>query len=142
MSRNLAMISLHPHYWDMFKDGSKTWELRKVDHSPRCVDGLIIYATSPVSRIVGEVDLVSTHVGYVDDVWDIIKAGCGITREQYDIYYQDQDMAIAYRLGDIYEYATHLYISPAPQGYRYLRGEMYYQWRCKTGRRRLVHAAR
>lgn len=59
MSRTLAMIALRPQYWEMYKDGSKIWELRKDTHSPRGVDGLVIYATAPVSRIVGEVDLVS-----------------------------------------------------------------------------------
>lgn len=94
MSRRLALIPLLPQYWDMYRDGSKIWELRKVTHSPRGVDGLIIYATAPVSRIVGEVDLISTHVGYIDTVWDVVKDGCGITRKQYDLYYQDQEIAI------------------------------------------------
>ena len=31
--------------------------------------------------------------------WDVVKDGCGITRKQYDLYYQDQEIAIAYRLG-------------------------------------------
>lgn len=141
MSRRLALIPLLPQYWDMYRDGSKIWELRKVTHSPRGVDGLIIYATAPVSRIVGEVDLISTHVGYVNDVWDVVKDGCGITRKQYDLYYQDQEIAIAYRLGNVYEYPTSLGMLPAPQGYRYLRQEMYHQFRCQTGRPRLVHAS-
>lgn len=81
------MISLRPWYWDIYKDGSKLWELRKDTHVPKGVDGLAIYATSLVSRIVGEVDLLSAHVGYIDDVWDVAKAGCGITRDQYDLSY-------------------------------------------------------
>ena len=27
--------------------------------------------------------------------WDVVKDGCGITRKQYDLYYQDQEIAIA-----------------------------------------------
>ena len=69
--------------------------------------------------------------------------GCrqGITRKQYDLYYQDQEIAIAYRLGNVYDYPTSLWMLPAPQGYRYLRQEMYHQFRCQTGRPRLVHAS-
>lgn len=142
MSRTLAMIALHPQYWEMYKDGSKVWELRKVNHSPRRVDGLVIYATAPVSRMVGEVDLISLNTGYLDQMWTLVKRGCGITREQYDQYYQDQEIAIAYRLGNVYEYTTPLELFPAIQGYRYLRQEEYNSWRRKRGRRRLVHAAR
>lgn len=116
MSRRLALIPLRPQYWDMYRDGSKIWELRKISHSPRGVDGLIIYATAPVSRIVGEVDLISTHVGYVNDVWDAVKDGCGITRKQYDLYYQDQEIAIAYRLGNVYEYPTGLWMHSSSSG--------------------------
>ena len=52
--------------------------------------------------------------------WDVVKDGCGITRKQYDLYYQDQEIAIAYRLGNVYDYPTSLWMLPAPQGYRYL----------------------
>ena len=142
MSRRLALIPLLPQYWDMYRDGSKIWELRKVTHSPRGVDGLIIYATAPVSRIVGEVDLVSSHVGHYGTGWEDAQDGCGITRKQYDLYYQDQEIAIAYRLGNVYEYPTGFWMLPAPQGFRYLRQEMYHQFRCQTGHPRLVHAAR
>lgn len=141
MSRTLAMIALRPQYWDMYRDGSKIWELRKVTHSPRCVDGLVIYATAPVSRIVGEVDLVSTHSGYLDQMWTLVKGACGITRDQYDLYYRDQEIAIAYRIGDVYEYAPSLGVLFPPQGYRYLYlGE--YEGLLATTERRLVHAVR
>lgn len=73
--------------------------------------------------------------------WDVVKDGCGITRKQYDLYYQDQEIAIAYRLGNVYDYPTSLWMLTAPQGYRYLRQEMYHQFRCQTGRPRLVHAS-
>ncbi len=141
MSRTLAMIALRPQYWEMYKDGSKIWELRKDTHSPRGVDGLVIYATAPVSRIVGEVDLVSAHVGDVDDVWDVVKGGCGITREQYDLYYQDQETAIAYRLGNVWEYSPSLDARRAPQGYKYLRQGVY-EGMLATTERRLVHAVK
>lgn len=141
MSRTLAMIPLHPQYWDMCRDGSKIWVLREDTISPRCVDGLVIYATAPVSRIVGDVDLVRTHVGYVDDVWEVVKTGCGITRDQYDLYYQDQETAIAYRLGNVWEYSPSLDARYAPQGYKYLRQGVYEGILART-ERRLVHAAR
>lgn len=141
MSRTLAMISLHPQYWEMCRAGSKIWVLREDTISPRWVDGLVIYATAPVSRIVGEVDLVGTHVGYVDDVWEIVQTGCGITRDQYDLYYRDQEIAIAYRIGDVYEYTPSLGVLFPPQGYRYLYlGE--YKGLLATTERRLVHAVR
>ena len=38
-----------------------------------------------------------------DRYWDVVKDGCGITRKQYDLYYQDQEIAIAYRLGTVYD---------------------------------------
>ena len=141
MSRSFAMIALHPQCWDMCRNGSKIWELRKVTHSPRCVDGLVVYATSPVSRIVGEVDLVSYHTGYVDDIWHVVKDGCGITREEYDLYYRGHETAIACRLGNVYEYIPSLDVLFPPQGYRYLYlGE--YGGFLATTERRLVHAAR
>lgn len=140
MSRTLAMISLHPQYWDMYRDGSKIWELRKVTHSPRCVDGLVIYATAPFSRIVGEVDVVRIHSGYVDDVWDVVKGGCGITRDQYDHYYQGHQMVSSYRLGNVWVYSPSLNARFVPQGYRYLLQDEYEDILART-ERRLVHAA-
>lgn len=94
-----------------------------------------------MSRIVGEVDLVGPHVGDVDDVWEIVKTGCGITREQYDLYYRDQEVAIAYRIGNVYDYSPSLDARSVPQGYRYLSQGVYEGILART-ERRLVHAAR
>lgn len=140
MSRDIGMIALHPQYWDMYKDGSKTWELRKFGYSPRLIYKLVVYATHPVSLIVGEMDLVRYCDGLVDDVWNIVKEACGITREQYNRYYQGHRIATAYHTGDVYEYTTPIEATPV-QGYRYLSAETYWMIR-EHSNRRLVHAAR
>jgi predicted transcriptional regulator len=135
------MIALRPQYWEMYKDGSKIWELRKITHSPKCVDGLVVYATAPVSRIVGEVDLVSCYSAYVNDLWDTVKDGCGITRKQYDRYYQGHDIARAYRLGNVWEYTPSIPPLLHFQGFFYLLQGRYEDMLTRT-ERRLVHAAR
>lgn len=141
MSRTLAMIALHPTYWDMYKDGSKIWELRKASHAPKAIDGLVIYATAPISQVVGDVELVSVHTGYVDAIWDMVKDGCGITRRQYDRYYQGHHMATAYRLSNVWEYDKPIHIISPPQGCRYLyHGE--YEIITDMVERRLVHKVR
>lgn len=140
MSEALSMIALRPKYWEMYKDGSKTWELRKAGRCPLKTDKLIIYATSPVCRIIGEADLLSVRVGHLDYIWDIVNGYCGVTRDQYNSYYRDQHIAVAYRLGHIWAYSNPVRPDHHVQGYRYLRAGEYDDLRRKAGLRIIVHA--
>lgn len=104
------------------------------------VDSLVIYATYPLCRIVGEVNLVSRHGAYIDELWRTVADGCCITRDQFDRYYQGHHSGVAYRLGNVWEYTPSLICHTPPQSWRYM-DEAEYNQGCSIVRRDLVHPA-
>jgi predicted transcriptional regulator len=118
------LLSINPQHVDNILSGQKQFEFRKV----RCkagVDKIVIYATSPVMRIVGEADVLEIIEDKLDAVWDITSELAGISRAFYDRYYQGKEKAVAYRLGKVKKYKKPLLLSElgvkvAPQSFVYI----------------------
>ena len=119
-----AMMSIKPQYADMILSGKKKYEYRK-NMSKRSIDVIVIYATAPVKKVVGEVEVVGVVYGNPRLVWHQTKMHSGITHSFFEHYYKGRNKAIAYKLGvakryqkprDICEYS----LKSAPQSYAYL----------------------
>ena len=118
------LLSINPEHVENIMSGNKLFEFRKV----RCrndVDKIIIYSTSPVMRVVGEVQVLEIIVDGPEQVWDITSEHSGITKVFYDKYFKNKDKAVAYRLGKIKRYEVPLSLSDlginfAPQSFIYV----------------------
>lgn len=89
------------------------------------VNKIVIYATAPVMRIVGEAEVVEIIEDDLDAVWNLTAELAGISRFFYDQYYHGREKAIAYHLGDVKKYSKPLQLSElginyAPQSFVYL----------------------
>ena len=124
MSMCRMLLSINPQHVENILNGNKIFEFRKV----RCradVEKIVIYATSPVMKIVGEADILEIIQDEVDKVWEITSVNAGISRQFYDEYYQGKDQAVAYRLGKVKKYRRPLHLSDfgisfAPQSFVYI----------------------
>ena len=78
------LLPIKPEYAYKILSGEKKYEYRKRIASLD-VTRIVIYATYPISKILGEVSV----SGYLKDdppkIWDITKASSGITIEKYNI---------------------------------------------------------
>lgn len=81
----------------------KWWEFRKRDVTELTkADAVMLYETAPFSQ-VGSVCVFDVALsGPADKVWELTRAGQGLTREAYDEYYQGHDTAYAAGLGCYY----------------------------------------
>ncbi|MEG1313550.1 MAG: ASCH domain-containing protein [Bacilli bacterium] len=122
------LISINPEYVDRILDGSKKYEYRKV--LAKDVDLLIIYSTSPVMKIVGEVKVMGNIEMAPSTLWEKTKKEAGISRKKYREYFKGRKKAYAYLLGDVLKYETgkrltDIGINNAPQSFVYLKQEQY-----------------
>lgn len=122
MSRML--LSIKPEYVEKILSGKKKYEFRKFHCRPD-VDTIIIYSTSPVKRVVAEVEMVGIIEGDVAEVWQRTKDAAGITKTAYSAYYRGREIATAYQLGavtvldtprDLSDYG----LSYVPQSFAYI----------------------
>lgn len=97
------LLSIKPQYVKEILSGNKKYEFRKF----RCreeIDTIIIYATSPIKEVVGEVSLIQIIEGDVEHVWNQTCPYGGVQKEDYQEYYKTKDVAIAYQLGEVTQY--------------------------------------
>ena len=119
------LLSINPEHVRNILSGIKKYEYRKV----RCrsqIDGILLYATYPIMKVVGEGSGISILEDTPDRIWDRTADYAGIDRDFFDEYYSDKELAVAYSLGEIIEYSeprklSEYGIRTAPQSFIYIR---------------------
>ena len=119
------LMPINPVYVDEILSGRKKFEYRKIKAKRNNIDKMIIYSTSPVMKVVAEVDIVDILEETPEKVWKMTKKYSGITKDFYLKYYKNRDVAIAYKLGNVKKYETPLSledigINYVPQSFVYL----------------------
>jgi len=119
------LMPINPIYVDEILSGRKKFEYRKIKAKRDNIDKMIIYSTSPVMKVVAEVDIVDIIEETPEKLWEMTSKYSGITKDFYLKYYKNKDVAIAYKLGNVKKYKTPLNlvdigINYVPQSFVYL----------------------
>ncbi|HCC35379.1 MAG TPA: hypothetical protein DEQ02_06995 [Ruminococcaceae bacterium] len=97
------LLSINPEHVQNILSGRKRFEFRKVK-CRKDVDTIVIYATSPIMRVVAEAGVEKILVDDVHTVWQLTKKYSGISYSFYRRYYKGQNQAVAYKLTNVTEY--------------------------------------
>lgn len=98
------LMSINPIYADKILSGTKKYEYRKVKAKKDKVNKIVIYATYPIMKVVGEVEVKDILEETPEKLWDVTKEYSGVTKQFYDNYFNKSSKAIAYKLGKIEKY--------------------------------------
>ena len=118
------LLSINPEHVENILSGKKKYEFRKV----RCrneINSIIIYATSPIMRVVAEVEIIAIIEDAPQMVWRKTAKNAGITKSFFNQYYEGKAKAVAYELGEVQVYPEpreleDLGIRHAPQSFVYV----------------------
>lgn len=118
-------MPINPEYVDEILSGNKKYEYRKIKAKRKNIDKMIIYSTSPIMRVVAEVDVEGIIEASPEKLWEQTKEYSGITKDFYFKYYKNKENAIAYKLGNIKVYdkpkkLCDIGINYVPQSFIYL----------------------
>lgn len=118
------LISIKPQFADLILRGEKKFEFRRT-LPRRNVDSLVIYASAPISQVLGEVEIINTFSCSPTTLWRKTYKQAGISKGFFDKYFQGKTIANAYALGKIKKFkkAKSLFeynVKTAPQSYIYL----------------------
>lgn len=118
------LLSIKPEFAEKILIGEKRYEFRR-KLCRKDIDKIYIYETSPVKKVVGEVSVIEKMQGDKDAVWSQAKAFAGVSREDYERYFDGMETATAYYLGDVMWYETakdikDFGISKPPQSFVYI----------------------
>ena len=119
------LMPINPEYVDEILMGNKKYEYRKIKAKRKNIDKMVIYSTSPIMRVVAEVDVEGIIEASPEKLWEQTKEYSGITKDFYSKYYKNKEIAIAYKLGNIKVYdkpkkLCDIGINYVPQSFIYL----------------------
>lgn len=118
------LISINPEHVENIINGTKKYEYRRVA-AKQDISSIIIYETYPIKRIVAEAEIVDVLMLSKEKLWNVTKNESGITKEFYDEYFKEKEVAYAYKLGKVTVYEEPKLLSEynikcAPQSFVYL----------------------
>lgn len=122
-------LSLRPRFAELLLSGAKTVELRRVRPAVCPGTTVLLYASSPAMKLVGQAEVNNIRVSSVAQIWREHGPETGISRQEYDDYFKGADDAVAIKLVNIcrldkpralQDLRNRLAGFQPPQSYRYL----------------------
>jgi predicted transcriptional regulator len=117
-----AILSIKPQFIEEIVAGKKKFEYRKsVFKQP--VEKVYVYASAPISKVIGEFQPVDVVTGAPGDVWKETKQFSGITKNLFDEYYKGRKTAYAFVIQNFVKYDCPVNLPEgmhAPQSYCYV----------------------
>ncbi|MCP3024535.1 hypothetical protein [Cupriavidus basilensis] len=100
MANRVVLISIHPEFTERIIAYTKNIEFRRLWPNQK-IDFLVIYATSPVMKIVAIVRVKNVTRASKTRLWEVgKKEGAGISRRRLFEYMSDRTEGVGILLGD------------------------------------------
>lgn len=123
-----ALLSIKPEFVEEIIEGRKKFEYRKKLFKRSDISSIVVYATKPYGKVVGEFEIETILEENIDKLWSDTKHLSGISEEFFYEYFKDRDSGFAIQIKKFKEYKKHLELSEfdstikaAPQSFCYIR---------------------
>lgn len=121
-----VLLSIKPEYAEKILLGEKRFEFRKAVPKNAAVTTVVIYATMPVGKVIGEFDVEEILMERPTAIWSKTSAFSGISRRFFREYFKGRSKAYAIKVARARRYETPVALSEvlrsgiAPQSFCYL----------------------
>jgi predicted transcriptional regulator len=120
-----VLLSIKPEYVERIFSGAKKYEFRRVIFKNPEITTIIIYATSPIQKVVGEITIERIICDQVNSLWKLTCEDAGISEEGFFRYFGDRSFGYAIKIEKTKKYRQplslqdHFGIVP-PQSFAYI----------------------
>jgi len=121
-----VLLAIKPEFAEKIFNGIKKVEYRRIIFKSDKITSIVVYASSPVQKIIGEFEIDEVLIGSPEQLWDATSQEAGISKSCFDQYFADKDTGYAIRIKSVKKYRTPLClkldfkISHPPQSFQYL----------------------
>ena len=120
-----VLLSIKPEFASKIFDYSKRFEFRRVIFKHRDIKNVIVYASSPVGKIIGEFEIEEILHDELSILWDKTKNYAGTSEENFRKYFSNKSKGYAIKIKNAKLYdkpkpLDSLGISTAPQSFMYV----------------------
>lgn len=120
------LLSIKPQFANKIFNGTKKYEFRKSIFNNYKISKVIVYASSPIKKVVGEFEIEDIITDEPEILWEKTKDYSGITKEFFDSYFNERKIAYAIKIKSFREYdipkclKSDFDILFPPQSFRYI----------------------
>ena len=75
-----VLLSIKPEFAKLIFDGTKKFEFRKTIFKNKNIKTIVVYASSPLQKVIGEFEIEDTINEDLDLLWEKTKEHAGIDR--------------------------------------------------------------
>lgn len=93
-----VLLSIKPEFAIAIFSGEKTYEFRKTVFKNRSVNKIYVYASSPMSRVIGTFYIGEIIQDHPKALWEETSNGAGITEECFYKYFSGRELGYALRV--------------------------------------------
>jgi predicted transcriptional regulator len=120
-----VLLSIKPQFALKIFDGTKKFEFRKSVFKNSNINTVVVYASSPVQKVIGEFTIDEIMEEKPNVLWEMTQKHSGISKEFFDEYFFNRDRAFAIKVKDITRYKEpkelrDFDLNYAPQSFVYL----------------------
>lgn len=120
-----VLLSIKPEFANAILEGRKLFEYRRsLFRQP--VKRVVLYASSPVQRVIGEFSVKQVLEMRLDDLWKVTRVAGGISKAYFDEYFTGKKSGHAIQVGSVRRYRepkdlkAYLNIAHPPQSFCYI----------------------
>ena len=96
----VLLLSIKPHFVQKILDGKKNVELRKVRPQLNIGDYILVYESAPQKILRGWFEVKSIVCAEPEFLWEKVKQDAGLTKEEFDLYYQKSNFGVGIFMKD------------------------------------------
>lgn len=99
-----VVLSIKPEFAFKIFDGSKKYEFRKSIFKNKNVKSIVVYASSPVQKVIGEFEIGEIINHDIDTLWNLTKEYSGITEDFFYEYFSKKESGFAIQVKNMKMY--------------------------------------
>ena len=120
-----VLLSIKPEFADKIFSGEKKYEFRRIIFKNKDVTTVVVYASSPVQKVIGEFEIEAILTDDIHALWERTKEHAGISGEFFYTYFSDKVKGHAIQIKQARRYPKPLCIKKdfaavPPQSFLYL----------------------
>lgn len=120
------ILSIKPQFAEKIFNGSKRFEFRRTIFKNPEVNKVVVYASAPISKIIGEFEIEDVLKSEISSLWKKTKQFSGISKEYYLDYFKGKENGYALKIDKPKKYRKEkciieTYGIKPPQSFAYIR---------------------
>ena len=121
-----VILSIKPEFAFKIFAGTKKFEFRRLIFKNQEVKNIVVYASAPISKVIGEFEIDTIFHQDLSSLWDKTSEFSGISQDYYTEYFIGKNEGYAIKVKNPIMYKTQLCIKESfglnpPQSFAYVR---------------------